>query len=400
MTAVNYKPTLRACYLGYVTQAVVNNLAPLLFALFQTDFSIPLEKIGQLILLNFGTQLLVDLASVKLVDRLGYRFSACAAHLTSAVGLALLGLLPRLLPDPYLGLALAVMVCAVGGGLIEVLISPIVEALPGDAKASAMSLLHAFYCWGQVLVVLLSTLFLRIWPAAWPLLTALWGLLPLYNFSRFRRVPLAPVIADGGGAMPLRELFSHRVFWLALLLMMCAGSSELAMSQWSSLFAERGLGVPKMLGDLLGPCLFALLMGAGRTLYGVFGERLPLKKLMAASSLFCVCCYLTTIFSPSPIISLLGCAACGLSVSLLWPGTFSLSAAALPRGGTALFSLLALAGDLGGAVGPWLAGLVSGHIAAGVGAEQAGLRGGLLAVTVFPLLMLGGVLSFRREKRR
>ncbi|MBC5580224.1 MFS transporter [Anaerofilum sp. BX8] len=398
MTAVNYRPTLRACYLGYVTQAVVNNLAPLLFVLFQTDFSIPLEKIGQLILLNFGTQLLVDLASVKLVDRLGYRFCACAAHLVSAAGLALLGVLPRLLPDPYLGLVIPVMVCAVGGGLIEVLISPIVEALPGDAKASAMSLLHAFYCWGQVLVVLLSTLFLRVWPACWPLLTALWGLLPFYNFFRFLKVPLAPVIA-GGTAMSLRELFSRRVFWLALLMMMCAGSSELAMSQWSSLFAERGLGVPKMLGDLLGPCLFALLMGAGRTLYGIFGERLPLKKLMAASSLFCVCCYLVTVFAPHPVVSLLGCAACGLSVSLLWPGTFSLSSAALPLGGTAMFSLLALAGDLGGAVGPWLAGLVSGRFAA-AGAEQAGLRGGLLAVTVFPLLMLAGVLVFHREQKQ
>lgn len=406
---LTYRHTTYACYVGYITQAIVNNLAPLLFVIFQDQFSLSFEQVGRLILLNFGVQLLADILSVRYVDRIGYRRAAILAHALCALGLALLGLLPSLLPSPFIGLHAAVITYALGGGLLEVLVSPIVEALPNEDKEGSMSLLHAFYCWGQVLVVLASTLFIRLLGSGfWPLLPLLWALVPLCNLLRFRRVPLIDP-AKEEQRMPLHELVRDRMFLLALLLMLCAGAAELSMSQWSSMFAERGLGVPKMLGDLLGPCLFALLMGIGRTAYGIYGSRLNLRYALLFCSVLCILCYLTTVFAPWPLLSLCGCALCGLSVSLMWPGTCSMSAARFPRGGTALFGMLAVFGDLGGSLGPWLAGIVSdaapklpalsGLFAApGADLGQLALKCGLLATAVFPLLMLIGVALFRSGK--
>lgn len=407
---LTYRHTLHACYRGYITQAIVNNLAPLLFILFQSTYGLSFEKVGRLILINFGVQIVADLFSVKYVDKVGYRKAAVLAHVFCAAGLILLAVLPNVLPSPYLGLILAVIVYALGGGLLEVLVSPIVNALPGDEKESAMSLLHSFYCWGQVGVVLITTLLLQAFGSSfWPVLPVLWALLPLYNLFTFLKIPLAPPVPEKE-LMTLRELFRSKFFLLALTLMLCAGASELTMSQWSSLFAEKGLHLPKVMGDLLGPCLFALFMGLGRAIYGVKGSKISLEKLLVACGALCVVCYLVTVFSPWPLLSLFGCALCGLSVSLMWPGTFSLSAEKFPAGGTALFGMLAVSGDLGGSFGPWLTGIISDaakqnpapFFAGLIGgdASQFALKCGLLAAALFPLVLFAGVIAFERGKQK
>lgn len=384
-----YKHTLRACYLGYITQAIVNNLAPLLFIIFQNQYHISFEMIGRLILINFGTQIVADILSVKYVDRIGYRKAAVMAHIFCSIGLMSLGVLPLIMPVPYMGLVIAVMIYAIGGGIIEVLVSPIVEFLPGDEKASAMSLLHSFYCWGQVGVVLLTTLLLKVIGSSyWFVLPILWAFIPLYNIKNFLKVPIIEPHEDAP-TMSIGELLSTRGFVIALLLMLCAGASEITMSQWSSLFAEKGLQVPKVVGDLLGPCFFAVLMGIGRSIYGIWGHKINLNRALMASGILCVICYAVTIFVQNPFISLLGCAVTGLSVSLMWPGTFSLTSATYPMGGTAMFGMLAIFGDIGAAVGPWIAGVVS-------DAVGLGLKAGLLVAIVFPVILVIGVMLLKK----
>jgi fucose permease len=404
-----YKQTLHACYTAYITQAIINNLAPLLFVIFQDQYHVTLEEIGRLIFINFGTQIVVDFLAMRFVDRIGYRPSAVLAHGFCVAGLVCLSLLPGLLPSAYLGLVVSVVIYALGGGLLEVLVSPIVDSLPGEQKESAMSLLHSFYCWGQMAVVLISTLLLRvIGNTSWMLLPTLWALVPLWNLFRFLKVPLLPPVPEEH-RKPLKNLLRSKFFLIALILMMCAGASEISMSQWSSLFAEKGLGVPKVLGDLLGPCLFAVFMGIGRTLYGLFGAKINLKNALLLCGALCVGCYALTVFSPSPLFSLFGCALCGFSVSLMWPGTISLTSAKFPLGGTTMFGLLAVFGDIGAAVGPWMAGVVSEFsqksetlltlgAAQGIGPEQLGLKCGLFAAMLFPITLLVGILLLKRER--
>lgn len=405
-----FKNTLHACYFGLITQAIINNLAPLLFIIFQDEFGISFEMIGRLILINFGTQLVTDFLAIKFVDKIGHRRAICIAHICCALGLVSLGILPKIFPSPYIGLVMAVMIYAVGGGLIEVLVSPIVESLPGDAKASAMSLLHSFYCWGQVAVVLITTVLIKIVGTdIWFVLPIMWAIIPLYNFVMFIKVPLIPMVSHEEKT-PVKQLFSSKVFLIALILMLSAGASELTMSQWSSLFAEKGLGVPKIVGDLLGPCLFAVFMGIGRTIYGIWGNKIRLKRVLLLSAVLCIICYATTVFAKIPVISLLGCAVCGFSVSLMWPGTFSLSAECYPKGGTAMFGILAMFGDLGCSVGPWLAGAVSDLSqksekfiefgkANNISTDQLSLKAGLLIAIIFPLLMVIGILFLKRDRQ-
>lgn len=401
----NFKSTVFACYRGYITQGIVNNLSPLFFVLFQNKFGISYSLISALILCNFVTQVITDMLSVKYVDRIGYRKSAVIAHALAFLGLVMQGTLPNVLPAPYVGLVLATIVNGVGGGLIEVIISPIVDSCPGDAKASAMSLLHSFYCWGQVGVVLITTLLLRlIGEDLWFIIPILWSLLPLYNLFRFLNVPLMPTVPEEEKT-PLKTLFTSKIFLVALLLMLCAGASELAMSQWSSLFAERALGVTKVIGDLLGPCLFAVFMGIGRTIYGVWGEKIHLTGAMVFCAALCILCYLGTALFENPWLSLLSCALCGFSVSLMWPGTFSLTSAAYPKGGTAMFGILAVLGDVGCSVGPALMGAVSGAVSGNakiaasfpnLTADQLGLKSGMLFSAAFPAFILIGVLLLTR----
>jgi MFS family permease len=404
-----YRNTTYSCYRGYITQAIINNLAPLLFIIFQTSFSISYAKLGQLILINFATQLLTDIWATKYADRVGYRRCMVVAHAFSFMGLLMLGILPGITPSPYIGLVISVVLYAIGGGLLEVIVSPIVEALPNENKEASMSLLHSFYCWGQMAVVFITTLLLSlIGRNLWFLLPILWSLFPLYNLFQFLHVPILPLVKEGQG-MRFKDLFTFPAFYLAMLLMICAGASELVMSQWSSIFAEKGLQVPKLYGDLLGPGLFALFMAIGRTIYGYYGDRLPLRKLMLGSSILCIITYLVTVLSPYPLLSLFACSLCGLSVCLMWPGTFSLASAAFPRGGTLMFGLLAICGDLGCSFGPWLAGKVSDmvqisgkglslFINRGFDLEQIGLRSGILIGILFPLLMSLSLIIFKRKK--
>lgn len=390
----NYKPTIYACFVGYIVQAIINNFAPLLFLTFQDSYGIPLSKITFLVTFNFLFQLAVDLIAAVVIDKIGYRVAAVAAHVFAAAGLVSMAFLPELMPDPFAGLLISVVIYALGGGLLEVLISPIVEACPTDNKEAAMSLLHSFYCWGHVGVVLLSTLFfLTAGIEHWKVLAILWAVIPVINGIVFTRVPIAKLLSDEEKGMSIKELVSGKTFWIFILLMFCAGSCEQAVSQWASAFAEKGLNISKTLGDLAGPMLFAVCMGTSRVLYSKIGEKLQLRKAMVFCGLLCLGSYLMISLSPFPLIGLIGCGICGFSVGLLWPGTFSLAAVGLPRGGTAMFALLALAGDLGCSMGPTLVGRVS-------AAAGDDLRKGILAAIVLPVMLLAALWMNRGRKVR
>lgn len=386
-----YNKTITACFIGYIVQAIVNNFVPLLFLTFQRGYDIPLSQITLLVTFNFGIQLLVDLLSVSFVDRIGYRASMVIAHILSAAGILLLTILPEVLPSPFAGILIAVMIYAIGGGLLEVLVSPVVEACPSDNKEKAMSMLHSFYCWGHVGVVLLSTLFFHLFGIDnWKVLAVIWAFIPIGNALLFTRVPIAPLMKEGETGMSLKELLSMKVFWILLIMMICAGASEQSVSQWASTFAEKGLGVSKTIGDLAGPMTFAILMGSSRAFYGKYGDRINLDKFMIYSSLLCILSYLGVSLLPMPQLNLIACALCGLSVGIMWPGTFSKAAAALPGGGTAMFALLALGGDVGCSGGPTLVGMVS-------GALGDDLKLGILAGILFPMLLLAGVILCRKR---
>ncbi|MGN0998019.1 MAG: MFS transporter [Faecousia sp.] len=379
-----YRRTLYASYIGYITQAIVNNLAPLLFVIFQREYALTVTQIGFLVTFNFGMQILVDFLSARYAEKLGYKNCIVAAHIFSALGLVGLGLFPQILGNAYTGLLLAITIYAIGGGLIEVLVSPIVEALPTEEKSSAMSLLHSFYCWGHAAVVILTTLFFALAGTEnWKLLTVLWAVIPTVNIFLFAGAPIR-VLSEDGESMPMKQLFRKKIFWLFCILMICSGAAEQAMSQWASYFAETGLQVSKSLGDLLGPCLFAVLMGISRLIYGIKGNQIPLKAFITCSGILCVISYLTAVFSPIPLISLVGCAVCGLSVGIMWPGVFSLAAEHCPQGGTAMFAFLALAGDLGCGGGPSVVSIVS-------DAAGSNLKVGLLAAIVFPVVLIAGI---------
>ena len=387
-----YNKTIAACFTGYIVQAIVNNFTPLLFLFFQRSYQIPLSQITLLVTFNFGIQLLVDLLSVGFVDRIGYRASMVIAHVLSAAGLVALTILPEILPAPFAGILISVMIYAIGGGLLEVLVSPVVEACPSDNKEKAMSMLHSFYCWGHAGVVLITTLFFHaVGIENWKILACIWAIVPIGNAAAFTRVPMAALMEEGESGLQLRELFRLKLFWILLMMMICAGASEQAVSQWASTFAEKGLGISKTAGDLAGPLAFAVLMGTSRLFYGKYGDRIHLERFMVYSSCLCILSYLGIALLPIPQLSLIACAVCGLSVGIMWPGTFSKASAALPKGGTAMFALLALGGDIGCSGGPTLVGMVS-------GALGDNLKMGVLAGIIFPVLLLTGIILCRKAK--
>ena len=388
----NYQKTKLACYLGFITQAITANFAPLLFLEFHHDYDISLGNIALISTCFFFTQLLVDAFCAKYVDRIGYRTCIVSSEICAAAGLVGLAFLPDLLPNPFIGIMCSVIIYAIGSGLIEVLCSPIVEACPFENKEATMSLLHSFYCWGSVGVILLSTLFLQLFgKGSWTVLALLWALLPLANALWFTKVPIAHLTEEGEG-LPLGKLLTNKLFWIFAALMFAAGACELSMSQWASAFAESGLGVSKTVGDLAGPCLFAVLMGCARVIYAKFGDRLNLLNTQMLSAGLCVVAYLLAALSPNPLLALLGCGLCGLSVGILWPGTISVASRSLPKGGTAMFALLALFGDLGCSGGPTLVGMVSGAF----GGE---LKTGLLFAVVFPVFLIAAALACKRALR-
>ncbi|MBO5892257.1 MAG: MFS transporter [Oscillospiraceae bacterium] len=388
----NYKKTLIACYLGFVTQAISANFAPLLFLTFISTYGITLEKIAIIPLVFYLTQLLIDLAAIKFADKIGYRTCVVASQVLSAVGLVLMAILPEIMPVPFIGILISVVLYAMGSGLIEVLVSPIVEACPFENKDGMMSLLHSFFCWGSMGVILGSTLFFAIFGIEnWKILTFVWALVPLYNTFNFINCPIERLVEDGK-SMGVSKLLKTPIFWLMIILMVCSGASEATMTQWASAFTESAIGVSKTIGDLAGPCLFAMFMGISRMLYGKFSEKLELTKVMLVCGIMCAGCYLLASLSKLPILGLAGCALCGLAVGIMWPGSISISSQKCPRGGTAMFALLALAGDLGAAVSPTMVGSLS---------EMAGgnLKIGLLVATLFPIILVVGLIVLRSMKK-
>lgn len=387
----SYEHTIYASYIGYITQAIVNNFAPLLFLTFASDYNLSLDKITLITTINFAVQLCVDLIATKVVDKVGYRKCVVTAHICAALGLIGMACFPSVLGNAYAGILTAVVLYAIGGGLIEVLISPIVEACPTKKKEAAMSLLHSFYCWGHVGVVVLSTIFFGIFGIGnWKLMACIWAIVPLFNVLYFSMVPIYH-ITEGHEKMSLRTLLSQKVFWLLMIVMVCAGASEQAMSQWASAFAESALQVSKTVGDLAGPCTFAIFMGMARALYGKYSDKIPLKQMMIGSALLCIVCYLVAALAPNPMMGLLGCAVCGFSVGIFWPGTFSIAAWNLPSGGTAMYALMALAGDVGCGSGPTVVGMVA-------NANGGNLKIGIMLAIIFPILILIGIPLLRGKK--
>lgn len=385
----NYKHTIASSYFGYVVQSIINNFAPLLFVTFQGSFGFSYRQISSLIFINFGLQLVVDLIATKAVDKIGYRKCTVAAHVFASAGLFLLGVLPFLI-NPFLGVVASIVIYAVGSGLIEVIISPLVEACPTENKSGNMSLLHSFYCWGQMAVVLLSTVYFSFFGTdKWRYLSMLWALIPLFNGMYMCFVPFPQMLSENKG-VGVKALFRNRTFYLCAVIMFCAGSSELAMSQWASAFAEKGLGVSKTMGDILGPCLFAVMMGTARVLYATVTKRISLQRFMLMSSALCVVCYLGASLSENPVLALLFCSLCGFSVGVMWPGTFSLGAEKIPQGGTAMFALLALFGDLGCATGPAAVGVITSFF-------EGNLSKGLIFAAIFPFILIIMLKSVKQK---
>ena len=389
----DYRKTKLACYLGFITQAIAANFAPLLFLKFHKDYGISLGNIALISTVYFFTQLLIDLFCAKFVDRIGYRISIVISEVCSASGLIGLAFLPDLLPNAFAGILISVTVYAMGCGLIEVLVSPIIEACPFDNKEATMSLLHSFYCWGAVGTIVISTSFFTLFGMdSWRWLTILWALIPAYNIYNFVTCPIVPIVEEGKG-MGIRQLGKRPLFWVAICLMVCAGASELAMAQWASAYAEAALGLSKAPGDLMGPCMFAVTMGISRVIYGKYGEKLNLMKFMVGSGVLCVACYLMASLSANPIIGLIGCTLCGFSVGIMWPGTISISSKRFPTGGTAMFALLAMAGDLGGSIGPAIVGKVT---------QYAGddIRAGMGVGLIFPIVLIAMLFVMSKATER
>lgn len=381
MSKPNYNKTKTACYLGFITQAIAANFAPLLFLKFHNDYHISLGNIAWISTCFFFTQLLIDLFCARFVDKIGYRICVVASEVCAAAGLVGLAFLPEILPDPFVGILCSVILYAVGSGLIEVLCSPIIEACPFENKEATMSLLHSFYCWGAVGTILISTLFFLLFGMdSWKWLAVLWALIPAINVYNFATCPIEHLVEEDEG-MKISELFQKPLFWIAICLMICSGASELAMAQWASAYTEAALGLSKALGDLAGPCMFAVTMGISRIIFGKYGDKMDLMKFMTASGILCVICYLLVALSASPVIGLIGCILCGFSVGIMWPGAISISSRKFPAGGTAMFALLAMAGDLGGSIGPGIVGRVTQSVGDNI---QIGMGVGL----VFPLILL------------
>ncbi|MGI6153831.1 MAG: MFS transporter [Christensenellaceae bacterium] len=398
---VSYRHTKLACYISFIAQATMVMLPPLLFLTFQQEFLLSLGEITSLITLNFGVQIVVVLFGSRAIGFIGAKKAAVFAHVASATGLLGLGIFPYLFASPFAGIAASIVIMAVGGGLIEVVASPVVEAIPSEHKAAEMSRLHSFFSWGQVAVILLSTLYFTfVGIAHWPVLCFLWAAVPIVNAVLFVKVPIAPMVEEHQRT-PVKELLKNKVFILCLVLMVCAGAAEQSMSQWASFFAEAGLGVSKTVGDLLGPCAFVVLMGVSRAYFGAKGSKLDLKKTLTASGVICLASYMLAALAPWPIVSLVGCALCGLGAGILWPGTYSMTTPAFPLGGTAMFGILAFAGNIGCTVGPSMVGAVSDAVqrATGAGTEM-GLKAGLLAGSAFAIVVIVVTVYLRRRERR
>lgn len=389
----NYSHTIAACLCGSFIQAITLNFAPLLFLTFHSEFSVSLAKVGFLVTINFGIQLLIDLLFSRIADRVSQRLSLVTAHVMSALGLICLGFLPDIMPDAYTGLVISTIIYGIGGGLLEVTVSPIVEACPTKRKSATMALLHSFYCWGYVLTVLISTLYFVIFGIEnWQYLAMLWAIIPAVNTVYLMFVPMPDQESADREKMEYKVLFRNKIFWIMLIMMVCAGAAEQGICQWASAFAEAGLGVSKAVGDLTGPLLFALFMGFSRIIYAKFSEKLDLRRYMFVSVVLCAFSYLCIALVPNPVIALIACSVCGFACGIFWPGTLSLAAGSIPKGGGMMFALLALGGDLGCTTGPTLVSTVSSFFG-------ENLKRGFLFAAVFPFIMIVLFLVLRRVRK-
>ena len=387
---LNYTSTKIASYAGLFVQAIVNNFLPILFIALQDVYKIGYEKLGRLIMFNFVTQLVTDMLTPKIVGLLGYRKSAIMCQGFAALGLAMLSFMPRIMPVPYVGIVISVMVYAFASGLMEVILSPMVEMLPTKNKSGNMAVLHSFYCWGQAVTTLVTTFLVSLFGYVnWMYIPILWAVVPLINMFSFIRVPIIEPEPERKSDS-LKKLLSSPLFRCFMIMMVCAGASEIAMAEWASMFAQQALGVSKVVGDLAGPCAFAIFMGTGRILYARFSASLSFRKTVIALSALCAACYLTTALTHIPLLALISCAVCGFTVSVMWPGTYSAGAKAFPKGDAVMFSVFAMCGDLGCCLGPWILGII---------ADIKDLHTGIAFTAIFPIIMLITSIFFFKEEK-
>ncbi len=386
---LTYQHTQAACFIGSMIQAVNCCFVPLLFVSFQQEFGLSLEKVTLLITANFLVQLLADALGASLVDRIGHRVCIVAGQLLSALGLASLAIFPYIFPTPLTGLLSSVVLIAISGGITEVLLSPIQEACPTKNKEAAMSLMHSFFCWGSMAVAAISTgLFALLGRENWGWVCGIWAVLPLCNALFFSQVPLGTIV-EAGKTMTILQLLKSGTFWLLLVLMMLSGASETVISQWASALAETGLGVSKVVADLAGPCLFALCMGVGRVLHVKLSDKIKIEKYLLVSAVLCIVGYGLVVLPNNAAVNLLGCGICGFAVAVMWPGSLSLAAQRMPLGGTAMFGLLAVGGDIGCTLGPTMTGFLSGQF-------DDNLKVGIAAAAVFPIALVLAVLVLKK----
>lgn len=389
--STSYRSTKIACFIGFVVQAIINNFLPVLFIIFYSKpYNLNYEQLGRLLFINFFVQLVVDALTPIIVKKIGYRGASVACHALAAAGLCMLGILPWAFPTHiYTCLVAAIVVYASGSGIIEVCISPIVEMLPGDKKGADMAFTHSFYCWGQMFTVLVSTLLIAvIGQSYWHIIPIIWAIIPLFNMFNFMRVPIVEV-PEESASKTAKTLFKNRDFWVFVVVMICAGASEITMAEWASIFTQQALGVSKTVGDLLGPCAFAICMGSGRVIFGLLDGKFNPKKALIINNILCVACYVGVALCNINWLSLVVCALCGFTVSLSWPGTYSMAARHFTTGGTLMFSVLALSGDLGCSMGPWIMGIV---------ANNTNLQTGFLVSAIFPTIMVAVLPFLRKEK--
>ncbi len=385
----SYKSTKSACYIGYIVQAIVNNFLPILFIVFQKKYGLGYEKLGRIILVNFLIQILSDTITPIIVRAIGYRGCAILCHGLCATGLVMLSVLPTVIGDTYVAILLSVIIYAFGSGIIEVIISPMIELIPTKNKAANMAFLHSFYCWGQAFTVVCTTLLVSVFGFLnWNFIPLIWATVPFINMFFFIKVPVIEPKKETE-KIKNNKFFISREFICFVVFMLCAGTSEVTMAQWASMFVQQGLGINKVTGDILGPCLFAIAMGIGRVFFGVLSGKFSYRKALVLNNILCFLCYIVVAFCKSPIPCLIACALCGFSVSLSWPGTYSLASARFPNGGTVMFSAFALFGDLGCSLGPWLLGLI---------ADMYDLQTGFFVCSVFPLVMVITALFVLKEK--
>ena len=383
-----YKATRVACYIGYIVQAIINNFLPILFIALQDVYGLGYEKLARLMVFNFATQIITDIVTPKITAKIGYKNTVVMCHFCAALGLALLGILPKLI-SPYIAIIVSIIIYAFGSGLIEVIVSPIIEMLPTENKSGNMSILHSFYCWGQAFTIIGTTLLLKIFGySLWAFVPVIWAIIPFINMFFFMGVPIVepPKEARRTG---LRTLLKNKRFLIFMVMMLCAGATEIAMAEWASMFVQKGLGVSKVVGDLAGPCAFALFMGLGRMWYAFVSAKVDFRKTLIVLSSVCFICYIAVALSNIPWISLVFCAICGFTVSITWPGIYSAGAKEFKEGSSVMFSVFAMCGDTGCCLGPWVLGIV---------ADNFGLKMGFGVNSVFAVILIIACILLGKNK--